>query len=94
MHVGFLEQIGRGFPRGDAGFDNVEQLLALILQQSCFKPRVDVTHRQMQGLENEKCRFIDDACGAVAVHQFCSAETRHGVAQEIPGGGEFGGHWN
>jgi hypothetical protein len=67
-------------------------LFAFTLQQRGVEPGVDVTHGQMQGFEDQECGFINNAGGAVAVHQFGGAKAGDGVAQEVAGGGEFGGH--
>ena len=90
MHVSALEKIGGGLAGGNARLNDGGKCCALFIEQAGIKPRIDVIYRQMQGFKNDEGCFIDDAGGAMAMHNLCRPEAADGIAQEIADGMQVG----
>ena len=81
--VDFVDQIGRGFSRGDAPRNHLEDGFGLARRDPRGRERLEPVGMKMQRLADQECSLGHRIGGAVREHQFCLDEAAHRIADEI-----------
>ncbi len=78
-----IGEVGCGLARGDAPLDDLLQGLPFAHQKAAIHPRLELVWRQMQRMQDEKCRLVERRRGAMAIDQPGCIETTDGETQPV-----------
>ncbi len=81
--VDLVDQIGRGFSRGDAPLNHLENRVDLPRRDPRGRERLELVGMKMQRFADQECSLGHRIGSAVREHQFCLDEAAHRIADEI-----------
>ncbi len=94
VHIGAVQEIGRGFARDDTVADQRREMLAFCLREFLVAMWPEVTDRQVQPFEHDEGGLVAGAGRAVAIGEFRIFEFAGREAEEVTGCLQLSGNRN